>query len=52
LRSGRGVGRRPDRRDLSSPYRLERVRAFLDPEAGTAVGWQSAQSLVAPAAAG
>jgi cell division protein FtsW len=32
---------------LSSPYRLERVRAFLDPEAGTAAGWQSYQSLVA-----
>jgi cell division protein FtsW len=32
---------------LSSPYRLERVKAFLDPETNTAAGWQSYQSLVA-----
>jgi cell division protein FtsW len=32
---------------LSSPYRLERVRAFLDPEAGAAASWQSTQSLIA-----
>lgn len=30
-----------------SPYRLARVRAFLEPGAGTAAGWQSYQSLVA-----
>jgi len=32
---------------LSSPYRMERVRAFLDPEAAAAAAWQSTQSLVA-----
>jgi cell division protein FtsW len=32
---------------VSSPYRLARVRAFLDPDAATAAGWQSYQSLVA-----
>jgi len=32
---------------VGSPYRLERVRAFLDPAASTAAGWQSYQSLVA-----
>ncbi len=32
---------------LSSPYRLDRVRAFLDSSAATAAGWQSDQSLVA-----
>ncbi len=31
----------------SSPYRLERVRAFLDPASGSAAAWQSYQSLVA-----
>ena len=32
---------------VTSPYRLARVRAFLDPDATTAAGWQSYQSLVA-----
>jgi cell division protein FtsW len=32
---------------LSSPYRMARVRAFLDPETASAAGWQSQQSLVA-----
>jgi len=32
---------------LSSSYRLDRVRAFLDSGADTAAGWQSYQSLVA-----
>ena len=33
---------------VSSPYRLARVRAFLDPEAGlTDIAWQSTQSLIA-----
>jgi cell division protein FtsW len=32
---------------LSSPYRLERVRAFFDPETASAAAWQSTQSLVA-----
>ncbi len=32
---------------VSSPYRLARVRAFFDPDAATAAGWQSYQSLVA-----
>ena len=32
---------------ISSPYRLARVRAFFDPEAGAAASWQSYQSLVA-----
>ncbi len=32
---------------LASPYRLARVRAFFESEAGTAAGWQSHQSLVA-----
>jgi cell division protein FtsW len=32
---------------LSSPYRMERVRAFLDPAAATAAAWQSTQSLIA-----
>ncbi len=32
---------------VTSPYRLARVRAFLDPDAATAAGWQSYQSLVA-----
>jgi len=32
---------------LSSPYRLARVRAFLDPESAAAASWQSQQSLVA-----
>jgi len=32
---------------LTSPYRLERLRAFLDPAAGSAAGWQTYQSLVA-----
>jgi len=32
---------------LTSPYRLARVRAFLDSDAGAAAGWQSHQSLVA-----
>jgi cell division protein FtsW len=31
----------------ASPYRLARVRAFFDPDAATAAGWQSYQSLVA-----
>jgi cell division protein FtsW len=32
---------------LASPYRVARVRAFFDPDAATAAGWQSYQSLVA-----
>jgi cell division protein FtsW len=32
---------------VSSPYRLARVRAFLDPDAGAAASWQSTQSLIA-----
>jgi cell division protein FtsW len=32
---------------VTSPYRLARVRAFIDPDAATAAGWQSYQSLVA-----
>ncbi len=32
---------------VTSPYRLARVRAFLDPEAATAAAWQSTQSLIA-----
>jgi cell division protein FtsW len=32
---------------LASPYRLARVRAFFDSEAGAAASWQSYQSLVA-----
>ena len=32
---------------LSSPYRLDRVRAFFDAEAGAAASWQTTQSLVA-----
>jgi cell division protein FtsW len=32
---------------IASPYRLARVQAFFDPDAGTAAGWQSYQSLVA-----
>jgi cell division protein FtsW len=32
---------------LASPYRLERVRAFLDPSAATAASFQSNQSLLA-----
>ncbi len=32
---------------VGSPYRLARVQAFFDPEAGGAAGWQSYQSLVA-----
>lgn len=32
---------------ITSPYRLARVRAFFDPDAATAAGWQSYQSLVA-----
>jgi cell division protein FtsW len=32
---------------VTSPYRLARVRAFLDPDAASAAGWQSYQSLVA-----
>jgi cell division protein FtsW len=32
---------------LSSPYRLERVRAFVDSGAATDAGWQSTQSLIA-----
>ena len=32
---------------MTSPYRLARVRAFFDPDAATAAGWQSYQSLVA-----
>jgi len=32
---------------VTSPYRLARVRAFLDPDATTAAGWQSYQSLIA-----
>jgi cell division protein FtsW len=32
---------------VSSPYRLERVRAFFDPELAAAAAWQSHQSLIA-----
>jgi cell division protein FtsW len=32
---------------VTSPYRMARVRAFFDPDAATAAGWQSYQSLVA-----
>jgi cell division protein FtsW len=32
---------------LASPYRLARVRAFLDPDSTSAAAWQSYQSLVA-----
>lgn len=32
---------------VTSPYRLARVQAFLDPEMGSAGSWQSYQSLVA-----
>ena len=32
---------------VSSPYRLARVQAFFDPEAGAAGSWQSTQSLIA-----
>jgi cell division protein FtsW len=32
---------------IASPYRLARVRAFLDPAAGAAASWQSKQSLIA-----
>lgn len=32
---------------MSSPYRLERVRAFLDPAAAGDAAWQSQQSLIA-----
>lgn len=32
---------------VASPYRLERVRAFLDPDSGSAAAWQGYQSLVA-----
>jgi len=32
---------------VSSPYRLARVKAFFNPDAATAAGWQSYQSLVA-----
>jgi cell division protein FtsW len=32
---------------LSSPYRLDRVRSFLDASASASGGWQSQQSLVA-----
>jgi cell division protein FtsW len=32
---------------VASPYRLARVQAFFDPDAATAAGWQSYQSLVA-----
>lgn len=32
---------------VSSPYRLARVVAFVDPDQATAAGWQSYQSLVA-----
>jgi cell division protein FtsW len=32
---------------VASPYRLARVRAFLEPEAGAAASWQSLQSLIA-----
>lgn len=32
---------------VSSPYRLERVRGFFDPEMASAAAWQSYQSLVA-----
>ncbi len=32
---------------LTSPYRLERLRAFIDSSAGSAASWQTYQSLVA-----
>jgi len=32
---------------VTSPYRMARVRAFFDPDAATAAGWQSYQSMVA-----
>jgi cell division protein FtsW len=32
---------------LSSPYRMDRVRAFLDAEATTGTSWQTYQSLIA-----
>lgn len=32
---------------LTSPYRLERLRAFVDPDGGSAAGWQTLQSLIA-----
>jgi cell division protein FtsW len=32
---------------VSSPYRLARVQAFFEPEAGAAGSWQSEQSLIA-----
>lgn len=32
---------------VASPYRLARVRAFFDPDAGAAASWQSGQSLIA-----
>jgi cell division protein FtsW len=32
---------------VASPYRMERVRAFFDPDSGSAAAWQSYQSLVA-----
>jgi cell division protein FtsW len=32
---------------LVSPYRLERVRAFIDPDSASAAAWQGYQSLVA-----
>jgi cell division protein FtsW len=32
---------------LASPYRLERVRAFVEPDSASAAAWQSYQSLVA-----
>jgi cell division protein FtsW len=32
---------------VASPYRLARVQAFFNPDAATAAGWQSYQSLVA-----
>jgi cell division protein FtsW len=32
---------------VTSPYRLARVEAFFDPQAGAAASWQSEQSLIA-----
>lgn len=32
---------------LASPYRLARVKAFLDPDTATAAAWQTRQSLIA-----
>ena len=32
---------------VTSPYRLARVEAFFDPQAGVAASWQSEQSLIA-----